>query len=78
METVICNNCGFAVGEDDFIMGQCPVCDASLVSEELDPEDSVRIEDLPRFGEYEFLSEGDEGYVPFELLNDNEDNGRPR
>lgn len=30
MQIVVCNDCGSAVGIDDFINRECPVCDSSM------------------------------------------------
>lgn len=36
MRTITCNECGFEIAEDDFIMQCCPVCDSYMSVSRLD------------------------------------------
>lgn len=30
VRTITCNECGYAIGEDDFILCECPACDSFM------------------------------------------------
>jgi hypothetical protein len=36
MRTIACNECGYEVGEDDFALQLCPVCDGFMIPTRLD------------------------------------------
>ncbi|QQV88353.1 hypothetical protein Fifi44_00051 [Erwinia phage Fifi44] len=57
MRTITCKECGYAIGEDDFSLMQCPVCDSFMELNRLqkriepDLEKVIRIDATKRLPE---------------------------
>jgi len=48
MNVITCNDCGYVVGEDDFMMGCCPICDSSMQLNEINIQARPELEEVVR------------------------------